>query len=91
MLVKLTEVYEIPSESRYGLRQVSVNPQHVVAIREDFVAKQALMENRMPSGLDRRAEFSRVYLNNGNLNIVVVGSQNSIEESFQKVRQLLKG
>ena len=51
MLVRLTEVYEIPSEARFGLREVSINPEHIVAVRQDFVATSALKEGRMPEGL----------------------------------------
>jgi len=91
MLVRLTEVYEVPSQSKYGVREVSVNPEHVVALRQDYVAKQALSEGRMPDGLSGQADFTRVYLNTGNLNVVVVGNPAMIEEKLQKIKKVLKG
>ena len=91
MLVRLTEVYEIPSQSKYGVREVSVNPEHVVAIRQDFTAKQALTEGRMPDGLSGQAEFTRIYLNTGNLNVVVVGDPAMVESKLQNTRRVLKG
>jgi hypothetical protein len=91
MLVRLTEVYEIPSQSKYGVREVSVNPEHVVAIRQDVVAKQALTEGRMPDGLSGQAEFTRIYLNTGNLNVVVVGDPAMVESKLQNTRRVLKG
>lgn len=91
MLVRLTEVYEIPAQSKYGLREVSVNPEHVVALRQDVVARSALMENRMPDGLSREADFTRIYLNTGNLNVVVVGTPSLVEEKLRSNRRVLKG
>lgn len=91
MLVRLTEVYEVPSQSKYGMREVSVNPEHVVALRQDHVAKSALHENRMPEGLSKEVDFTRVYLNTGNLNVVVVGTPATIEEKLRSTRRVLKG
>jgi hypothetical protein len=91
MLVRLTEVYEIPSEARFGLREVSINPEHIVAVRQDFAAISALKEGRMPEGLSNAAQFSRIYLNTSNLNIVVVGSPELIEEKARSNRRVLKG
>lgn len=91
MLVRMTEVYEIPQQNRYELREVSVNPEHVVALRQDYVAKQALTEGRMPNGLSGQADFTRVYLNTGNLNVVVVGSPGMIEEKLHTGKRVLKG
>ena len=91
MLVRLTEVFEITSQSKYSVREVSVNPEHVVALRQDPVAKSALFEGRMPDGLSGEADFTRIYLNTGNLNIVVVGTPAMIEERLKTNRRVLKG
>ena len=91
MLVRLTEVYEVPAASKYSVREVSVNPEHVVALRQDYVAKQALTEGRMPEGLSGQAEFTRIYLNTGNLNVVVVGTPGMIEEKLTTGKRVLKG
>jgi hypothetical protein len=91
MLIKLTEVYEIPSQSRYGMREVSINPEHIVAMRQDTSACNALSEGRMPDGLSRNIDFTRIYLNTGNLNIVVVGDSQLIEEKIRTNKRVLKG
>lgn len=91
MLVRLMEVFEMPSEGRYGLREVSINPEHIVAVRQDFAATSALKEGRMPEGLSSAAQFSRIYLNTSNLNVVVVGSPELIEEKARSNRRVLKG
>lgn len=91
MLVRLTEVYEIPAQSKYGVREVSINPEHVVAMRHDSVSKTALTEGRMPDGLSLEADFTRIYLNTGNLNVVVVGTPATIEEKLRSSRRVLKG
>jgi hypothetical protein len=81
----------MPSASKYGVREVSVNPEHVVALRQDTVAKMALHENRMPDGLSREVDFTRIYLNTGNLNVVVVGTPAMIEEKLKSNKRVLKG
>lgn len=91
MLVRLTEVFEVTSQSKYSMREVSINPEHVVALRQDVVAKQALTEGRMPNGLSGQADFTRVYLNTGNLNVVVVGSPSMVEEKLHTGKRVLKG
>ena len=56
--------------------------------------KQKLQEGKLPEGLDSRQEFSRIYLNRGQvgLDIVVVGSPSLIEKELKKnYKQVLKG
>ncbi len=100
MIVKFTEIYESTNvhsndESRnYSLREVFINPEQVVCIRSDSGFKQKLQEGILPAGLDPRQDFSRVYLNRGQsgLDIIVVGTPSSVEETLKKNRkQLLKG
>lgn len=91
MLIRMTEVFEIPSTNKFSMREVSINPEHIVAIRQDVSAKSALSEGRMPEGLSKNIDFSRIYLNTGNLNIVVVGNSEMIEEKIRSNRRVLKG
>jgi hypothetical protein len=92
MLIRLTEAYQIPSSVNYGLREISVNPANVVAIRAEDSARQALVEGRMPEGISQSAHFSRVYLNTGGngLNVLVVGDQSTLEKKFSSSKQLLR-
>ncbi len=93
MLVRLTEAVEDNFSRSWVLKEVSVNPRHVVAVRPDHSALKALQENRMPSGLSQATEFTRVYLDTGGagLSVLVVGSQDIIEDKLRTNRDLLKG
>ena len=93
MLVKLTEAVHDPSTNRYSLREVTVNPSHVVAIREDQNMASALKEGRIIDGLSAKAQFSRVLVGGGQygLNLLVVGSPELIQEKLSHSRTVLKG
>jgi hypothetical protein len=70
-LVSFVEVYEISSlnlaagEIKYALREVLVNPEHVVTIRENLVLKGKLEKGYFPEGLDQRQDFTKLQLNLG--------------------------
>ena len=49
-MVQLVEV--VKSSLRYELREVFVNPRHVVMLREDHVTKKTINEKKMIEGLD---------------------------------------
>jgi hypothetical protein len=90
-MIKLREAYE--HNGSWGLREITINPAHIVAIREDGYAARALNENRMPDGLSRNITFSRIYLNSGqsSLEIVVAESPEMVEAKINNMRRLLKG
>lgn len=94
MLVNLTEVFENPTTKSYSLREVLINPEHVAAVREDWTARQALTESRMPTGLNQDVSFSRLTMSAGQhgLHMTVVGAPSVIGEKLNKdSRKLLKG
>ena len=95
MLVTLVEVVETKrgysqttSENRtgavYSLREVTVNPSHVVCLREDTNMSQRLDEGRLPKDVDTRQQFTRVYLDRGQsgLDLTVVGSLHQTQEKL---------
>jgi len=101
MIVKLTEVYKNNKFSEGGsltdsfsLREIFINPEHVVCLREDETYSRHLSENRL-RGLDKRQVFTRVYLNRGQsgLDLVVVGEPTAIQEKLglNSSKQLLRG
>jgi hypothetical protein len=77
------------------LREVFVNPSHVICIRpEETVKSKMLKEGLFPEGLNENQEFTRIYLNRGQagLDVVVVGSTGTIEDKlFESQRRLLRG
>ena len=98
MVVKFVEVYESTkthsndTSRTYSLREVFVNPEQVVCVRTDDSFKQKLLEGTLPKNLDDRQEFTRIYLNRGQvgLDVVVVGQASMIEQKLNN-KQLLKG
>ena len=100
-MIKLVEVcshnkYTNNSKTEYSLREIYINPEHVVCIREDASAWSSLQEGRMPEGLDSRTRFSKLHLNRGNsgLDVIVVGEPNHIKEKLgisYMQKTLLKG
>jgi len=93
VVVKLVEVAKIGTDintrSEYTLREVFINPEQITMLREDVVMKTLLGEGRLPSELDGRMEFTRVFLNTG-MDIFVVGAPHVVETKL-KPKQILKG
>ncbi len=96
MVVKLMEIYRenTPQRGEYSLREVFVNPEHIVCLRLEPTYKRMLNEGILPEGLDQRQEFTRVYMNRGQLGLdmVVVGAPEMIEQKVRGgKRKVLKG
>lgn len=96
MVIQLVEIYESSkfTEKKYELREVFINPEHVVCLREEPRFKMLLQEGMLPEGIDERQDFTRVQMNKGTLglDIVVVGGPQSVEEKIRKTKKtLLKG
>jgi len=101
MLVKLTELCTngaITVGHRYKLRDVFINPEHVILIREDLRVRE-LNENNMlhmpgTDGLTKNHRFSKLTINRGHSGseIVVVGSPDVIEGRLKiNSPELLRG
>jgi hypothetical protein len=103
VVVKLVEVCRVNSNhtsldnslkgEMYTLREIFVNPEHVVCIREDLQTQKKLQEGYLPDDLDPRQEFTRVYMNRGQtgLDITVIGAPVTVEEKLHGQKQLLHG
>lgn len=96
MLVKLTEVCNngaVTTNKLYSLREVFVNPEHVVMIREEKRMKELNERGKVASGLDEAHQFSKVTINRGQAGteIVVVGSPEVVENTLKNSKQLLRG
>ena len=92
-MVKLVEVYE--NSKGYTLREVYVNPKHVVSLREDVRFRKKLHEGSdMPSELKGEHVFTKMTLDKGTtgLEIIVIGSPNIVESKLRHTgRELLNG
>lgn len=97
-MVKLVEICEAPNSSnvsraKYSLREIYINPKHVVSLRGEPKYKQKLQEGVLPENLDLRQEFTRVVLDKGSvgLEVVVVGDPTAINKKLKGARHVLKG
>ena len=91
-MTKLVEVYK--QLNGYMLREVYVNPKHIVAMRQDDRMTTVLREGKLPDQLDQRQDFTKLYVDRGNtgIDITVVGDLNTIKEKLGlDNRSLLKG
>lgn len=94
--VKLMEVYSGSQgvARTYSLREIYINPQHVICLRSEDGLGRMLQEGRLVDGLDKRQKFTRVSVSNNSYeeDIVVIGS---IDEIYKKLnteaRNLLRG
>jgi len=96
MLVKLTEVCgtgAVTSGRKYSLREVFVNPEHVVMIREEMRMKSLHESGHLPNNLDAAHRFTKLTINRGHTGteIVVVGAPDIIEQTLNNNKQLLRG
>lgn len=96
MLVKLTEVHKnnaITTGAEYTLREVFVNPEHVVMIREEARMQNLNEQGVLPADLSQSHRFTKLTINRGHTGteIVVVGAPDIVEKSLNQNKQLLRG
>lgn len=96
MLVKLTEVCgtgAVTTGRRYSLREVFVNPEHVVMVREEHQMKNLNEQGMLTEGLDKQHRFSKVTIDKGTTGteIVVIGDPMTVESALNTRSYVLKG
>lgn len=97
MLVKLTEVCQkntlTSSQNEYSLRDVFINPEHVVMIREDSRLGQINESKSLLPNMDKSHKFTKLTINRGQTGteIIVVGSPQLVEQKLQQNKQLIRG
>ena len=81
------------ADKRYSFREVIVNPDHIVCLREDPAMILSARSGDMPEDLDKRQSFTRLHLDRGQLgmDIVVVGAPDQILEKLGLSAKVLKG
>ena len=92
MLVKLIEVYNRKTYAssgtgraeEYSLREVLINPEHVVCIRENDSLKSRLLETKLGQEIHPSEGFTKIYINRGQsgLDLDVVGTLSSIQNKL---------
>lgn len=97
MLVRLTEICvngAVTTPNDYILREVFINPEHVVMIREERRMKELNERGVLNEALDTKHRFSKLTINRGHsgTEIVVVGAPDMVETKLQNSsKQLLRG
>jgi hypothetical protein len=97
LVIKLIEIareLNIAEGKDYKLREVYINPNHVVMLREDAHTTRLLQEKRLPENLDSQQSFTRLMMQRGSsgTEVVVVGTPDVIREKlFKASAELLKG
>ena len=97
MLVRLTEIFSngaVTTPDTYTLREVFVNPEHVVMIREERRLKEMNERGVINENLNKNHRFSKLTINRGQsgTDIVVIGAPDLIETKLQRTaKQLLRG
>ena len=95
-LVKLTEVCQnnaLTTKSDYTLREVFVNPEHVVMIREEERIQRLNEQGLLTEGLSPDLQFTKLTINRGHTGteIVVVGSPSRVEQNLNTTKHLIRG
>ena len=97
MLVKLTEVCRnnaiTTRQQDYTLREVFINPEHVVMIREEARLQELNEQIPLTEVLKTEHRFTKLTINRGHTGteIVVVGAPDIVERSLNTDKQLLRG
>ena len=86
MLVRLTEVCgtgAVTNNAKYSLREVFINPEHVVMVREEHRFRTINEQGLISEELDVNHRFSKLIIDKGNTGteIVVIGSPELIEKT----------
>ena len=86
-MIKLVEIYrerEIGVRNKFTVREVYINPTHVVCLYEDPSMILNLREGYLPKDLDQRQTFTKLHLNQGQSvrQMTVVGNIGKISEKL---------
>lgn len=97
-LVRLTEVCHnttLTTKQQYTLREVFINPEHVIMIREESRMRKLNEQGVLPDDLDKSHRFTKLTINRGHsgTDIVVVGAPSIVEDTLKSTenKQLIKG
>ena len=92
MLIKLIEIYNKKTFAsnaegkveEYSLREVFVNPEHVVCLRENDSLKVRLSETELGKEIHPAEGYTKIYINRGQsgLDLDVVGNLTSIQKKL---------
>tara|TARA_B100000214_G_scaffold371897_1_gene349127 strand:+ start:4873 stop:5163 length:291 start_codon:yes stop_codon:yes gene_type:complete len=96
MLVRLTEICQnaaLTTTGDYTLREVYVNPEHVVMIREEARLQKLNEQGLIDKELSPEHKFTKLTINRGHTGteIIVIGAPDMVEKTLNNNKQLLRG
>lgn len=92
MLVRLVEVERGMRGGTARLKEVYLNPQHIISVTDDLISNESLMTEAANLGLAEGAIFSKVTIQEGNMprSLIIVGSPAEVYRKIRK-KQVLRG
>ena len=83
-MIKLVEIVH-NHKDQYNMREIFINPVHVVYLREDTSMRSRLDEGKLPESLDARQSFTKIKVHNGTTGteFVVVGTPSMVESKLR--------
>ena len=86
-MIKLIEVYrekKLGASNIFTVREVYINPAHVVCMYDDPSMMRNLREGYLPDSLDQRQAFTRLHLNQGQsvTQMTVIGNVSTTSEKL---------
>ena len=92
MLIRLVEVEKTIRGSSAFLKEIYLNPDHIISIMDDVRANQTLVQEAIALGLDAEVKFSKITIQEGTSPkiITVVGTPGQIYKKLKK-KTVLRG
>ena len=83
-MIKFVEIV-LTVKDQYNVREIFINPVHVVYLREDTHMKSRLVEGKLPESLDTRQNFTKIKVHNGTTGteFIVVGAPSAVESKLR--------
>tara|TARA_B100000424_G_C22699892_1_gene381784 strand:+ start:315 stop:593 length:279 start_codon:yes stop_codon:yes gene_type:complete len=92
VLVKFIQVNKGIVGTQTSLREVYLNPMHIISVTDDNHANQNLISEAVHLGLESNVRFSRVTIHEGNTtnSLIIIGTPHEIFKKI-KQKQILRG
>jgi hypothetical protein len=83
----------VTTGSKYYLREVFVNNEYVVMVREEHQMKSLNEQGILTEGLSKDHRFSKITIDKGTTgtDIVVIGDPNTVETALNKRSYVIRG
>ena len=86
MLIKLIEVQRGIRGGTATLKEIYLNPHHIISVRDDTLSNQSLVSEALSLGLSQSVVFSTVTVHEGTVprSLTIVGAPSEIYSKIKK-------